>query len=629
MRLKASLGLLLAMALLQLPSAGASTGTISLDAGVAAALKHVRENAASFDVSAADVADLKVTNAHQSAQTGATFVYLRQRLSRLEVLEGTMTVGVLRDGTVFSTQSRLIADLASKASGSVVLSPVQAFASAVRELGAVAPRESAAPKIAYQTSEGALRLAWNLEIDAGDHWWNTAVDAETGKVLAAYDYVVHEEFTPAPHSADTAARNTPLEAPSFAGMGSDGASYRVIELPLDSPNDGPRTLVTNPAHPIASPHGWHDTNGVAGPEYTLTNGNNVNAAWDPTGPANAGGLIDETHAEGGPSLTFDFEADTTLPPTTFKDAAVTNLFYWNNIIHDVFYGYGFDERAGNFQEKNYERDGFTWPFGDGDRVQADAQDGGGVNNANFATPGDGSSPRMQMFIWQNGRQLRDGDLDSGIIIHEYGHGISNRLTGGASNSSCLRNAEQGGEGWSDFLSLATTVLPGEAGSLRRGLATYSAGGTSRYDAGIRPTQYRSTSLTPTYNSIKSAAVPHGVGWVWASMLWDVFWKLADAGDVSAEIKGGLNPNVYGDWKSGGNNRAIQLIMDGMKLQACSPGFVDSRNGILAADVALTGGADRCRLWQAFARRGLGLSASQGSSASSTDGTQAFDVPADC
>jgi hypothetical protein len=41
---------------------------------------------------------------------------------------------------------------------------------------------------------------------------------------------------------------------------------------------------------------------------------------------------------------------------------------------------------------------------------------------------------------------RDSDLDAGVIAHEYGHGISNRLTGGPATVSCLNNAEQMGEG---------------------------------------------------------------------------------------------------------------------------------------------------------------------------------------
>ena len=32
---------------------------------------------------------------------------------------------------------------------------------------------------------------------------------------------------------------------------------------------------------------------------------------------------------------------------------MTNLFYMNNVIHDVMYLYGFDEASGNFQTTNY------------------------------------------------------------------------------------------------------------------------------------------------------------------------------------------------------------------------------------------------------------------------------------
>ena len=70
-------------------------------------------------------------------------------------------------------------------------------------------------------------------------------------------------------------------------------------------------------------------------------------------------------------------------------------------------------------------------------------------------------------------------------------------------------------------------------------------------------------------------------------------------------------------------------MDGMKFQPCSPGFVDGRNAILQADLALTGGANQCEIWSGFAKRGLGVSASQGSSNNRTDGVEAFDVPTAC
>ena len=90
---------------------------------------------------------------------------------------------------------------------------------------------------------------------------------------------------------------------------------------------------------------------------------------------------------------------------------------------------------------------------------------------------------------------------------------------------------------------------------------------------------------------------------------------------------GYSPNLLTG--NGGNVRALRLVVDGLKLQPCSPGFVDARDAIIAADQASTGGADACLLWTAFAKRGLGYSASQGSSSSVVDGTEAFDLPPTC
>src|SRR5690606_13414908 len=97
---------------------------------------------------------------------------------------------------------------------------------------------------------------------------------------------------------------------------------------------------------------------------------------------------------GGESLAFDFPIDFEQQPVTYQDAAITNLFYWNNIIHDVLYQYGFAEVSCNFQVNNFGNGGAG-----NDPVRAEAQDGSGTNNANLATPPDGQQPRMQMFEW--------------------------------------------------------------------------------------------------------------------------------------------------------------------------------------------------------------------------------------
>ena len=102
------------------------------------------------------------------------------------------------------------------------------------------------------------------------------------------------------------------------------------------------------------------------------------------------------------------------------------------------------------------------------------------------------------------------------------------------------------------------------------------------------------------------------------MLWDMYWRLVER-DGFAKIT----------TTGGGNGLALQLSIDGMKLQACSPGFVDARDGILLADQTNNGGVNECVIWKAFAKRGLGTSASQGSSNAVGDEVEAFDIPAGC
>ena len=93
---------------------------------------------------------------------------------------------------------------------------------------------------------------------------------------------------------------------------------------------------------------------------------------------------------------FLMAADLAEEPSTptNRDVAVQNLFYLNNRVHDILLPHGFTEAAGNFQENNFNRGGLG-----SDSVNAEAQDGRGENNANFATPVDGSNPRMQMYLF--------------------------------------------------------------------------------------------------------------------------------------------------------------------------------------------------------------------------------------
>ena len=531
----------------------------------------------------------------------------------------------------------------------------------------------------------------------------------------------------------------------------------------DSPSHGLNQLEVDPSDPEASPFGWHDIDGIEGPEFTITRGNNV---W-----AREGFTDEETSPDGGEDLIFNFNYDFNSSPENMIDATVTNLFYINNIVHDVMYHYGFDEESGNFQSTNYSGQGVG-----NDPVIARAQDNSDTNNAFFFTAREGFASSMTMFLWnapdpiqtltindgalvgtytgvpslfgaplpQEGNtplmgelvvveddnsgtstnsqdacdpiinasdisgniavirrggcepstkvlaaqqagaigvivvnntsfspvaiqggsvgtqvtipsiiiNLSDGDaiiaalengdiidvsmmipntfqldssLDNGIVVHEYAHGISSRLTGGPSETNCVFNRETLSEGWSDYYALMFTMTENDLPEDARGIATYAIGEPVT-GPGIRPRPYspdfgiNGTTYGDTNNA--NFLEPHGIGSIWGNMLWDMTWYLIGEYGFDADLYNGI----------AGNNIALQLVTDGMKLQPCSPGFVDGRDAIFAAIEINTmipendREAITCGIRGVFANRGLGIYAEQGGAFNRFDQEENFDAP---
>ncbi len=581
------------------------------------AMDFVRKNLAALNLGASDLEGYTVSNVVFSKVTGATRIYLQQRYQGIPVYNAQLQVNVNRDGRIISVNNSFMAGLQNAVRS---LKPAMKLPAAVGSALKFAGMKMPAPGvvgassaadvqqrtrvanagISLQPIDGTLmllpvrpgeaRLVWNFQIHTLDkqHMWDHTVDAETGQVWTRFDWVAADQYRVYPRPVESPNHTTPLP-----------------------PSDG-RVLVVNPANALASPFGWHDTNGVAGAEFTTTQGNNVQAYTD----TDANNTPDTgSSPSGGTSLNFDFPLNLTLAPSGYRPAAVTNLFYITNIVHDIQYQYGFDEAAGNFQVNNYGRGGAG-----NDSLQAEAQDGSGTNNANFGTPADGQRPRMQMFIWTAPTPDRDGDLDTGIVVHEYGHGISNRQVGGG-NVNCLTNRQQPGEGLSDWWALAYTARAGDTGPMGRGLGTYALNQQTT-GVGIRTQRYSTDPAvnTWTYASINGMAVPHGVGSVWAEGMWKVYWKLVDAHGFSTDLY-----NATGD---AGNQRAMLYVNEGMKNTACNPTFTQVRDGIIQAATDNHGGEDVCRMWQAFAAYGLGTDAVSGGSGSTTP-TNGFSVPASC
>ena len=473
---------------------------------------------------------------------------------------------------------------------------------------------------------GAVSLAWQINLlpaANSDNWLirvnahsNTIIDETNLTVYCSFD---HGEADSSQSAANAQAEQGPAgHSPALI----NGAAYRVIPYPAESPihPGGLPALRSDPwllAVGNASSLKWHSdgTN-----DYAYTRGNNVWAYHDRLNNNSPDINRSATSSTATDPLVFDFPPDLGQSPLQTTPAQnqqfnITNLFYWNNIIHDLAYLYGFDEPAGNFQVNNQGRGGQG-----NDMVKAEAQDGSGSNNANFSSPADGTSPVMQMFLW-NGSPQKDGDADNGIIVHEFAHGISNRLTGGPSQAGCLGNNEHMGEGWSDYFALMATqdwatATATDGFAKPRGIGTY-ASNQAVTGPGIRPRRYTTNMAVNeiTYANLPQQAAPHGVGFVWCSMLWDMTWEIIQVA--------GINPNLFDPSGIGGNSIALKLVTEGMKLQPCSPGFIDGRNAILLADQLLYSGTYRCAIVAAFARRGLGFDANQGSSNNKNDGTAGF------
>ena len=765
------------------------------------ALDFVSKQTEPWNLTEQDVAGYFVQDSYHSEHNGVTHIYLIQQYKGIEVYNAIININVLPSGKVLYAGNRFVKNLAN--SVNTITSSINAQAAveaAFKHLNIdiktplrVSNKKTDNEfvfdkgenvlsdinvKLRFQkTSNNTVQLAWDLNIDQpdGNNHWSLRVDATNGKILDKNSWTTHCTFHPNAYhrTEDCPNENTPLsistlknefvsETKTLAPVVIGDGTYNVFPLPIESPLHGSRALVVSPADSLASPYGWHDINGIAGGDFKITRGNNVHAYLD----LNGDNTTDGGEPNGGNTYTFDFPFLPDGEPDTNRQAATVNLFYVNNMMHDIAFRYGFNESAGNFQLKNY-----TGVSGANDYVRAEAQDAAKAtspssDNANFSSPADGSSGRMQMYVWNRpnekllhitapanliddlsvgsatfgtkvtntpisgqvvlvndgssrptlgcatllntnlsgkiamvdrgdcffndkayfaqqkgaiaclvcnfeeslvsmggasakadsvkipvislkksdcdrlkgvidngltvslykpatsvGPDKLDGDFDNGIVIHEYTHGISSRLTGGRLNAGCLSGSEQAaGEGWSDFLALALTAKPGDKSTTTRGIGTYVLREATN-GVGIRNYAYNyDMQVNPlTYDRIIYTSEVHDVGEVWTSALWDMYWKFVEVYGWDANIKN----------TQSGNGKAIRLVMDGMKMQPCEPGFLDARNAILAADSANFNGENQCLIWEVFARRGMGFDAKQGFANETSDNTEGFNKLPQC
>ncbi len=327
-------------------------------------------------------------------------------------------------------------------------------------------------------------------------------------------------------------------------------------------------------------------------------------------------------------------------PTVYdQDAATTNLFVAHNRMHDWAYHLGFTERNWNGQDYNF---GMTERRQENDPLVGDVQSGafaGGRNNANMFTLPDGFSSITNMYFWQPLASsfyspCVDGDYDMGVIGHEFGHMIENRMIGkGVARAG--HHAGAMGESHGDMFGMEYLFSNGFAGNA--GENPYSNGA---YDTGNRLRAIRNYGMNfpmsggipepskqlninalnfsdmgydVTGPTLTSSQQVHANGEIWSATNFRIRQLLIDKYDkqypydddaLQSECAEGYTPAH----RCPGNRRWIQLVFDAMLLMPVNPTMLQARDMALAADLARFGGANQKEMWLGYARSGMGVNA---------------------
>lgn len=413
--------------------------------------------------------DLVLEQEFQIGNSGLTHLVFRQNYNGIPVFGGHVQVHVLEDGSVL--RANLPALVRSPRTGvsrnltagsatpgiSRSITSAEALRAAEDALGisastvfSVGPtiqgsgasngkatddflKSILSPEQVYFPLNDRSELAWELflpDLGAGK-MFHVVVSAEDGRLLFSRNLAVEER-----------PEGTVFRAPRSSSNSDAG---------VPDPDAGARTVVTFTGYPASDgdcpapiysdgSDCWATFIGDPVNEF-FTIGNNVFSGED----FDDDGTVSTECSNPDGHLNFPFTNSWEDSGDIFGDscATITNLFYWTNVAHDWFYELGFDEQSGNFQIDNFSRGGL-----ENDRVLAVV--GGDTNNAFFATFPDGTSPIMFMGKFNSPRRA-DSALDPVVIIHEYGHGVTTRMVGGASNVDALPGLQSGamGEGWSD------------------------------------------------------------------------------------------------------------------------------------------------------------------------------------
>jgi len=642
--------------------------------------RFLGENTDLFGFDAAILDSARISREFVTAHNGLRTVVWEQDLDGIPIFEAVLYGHITRNGELASLSSQFIPDPVKAADTGTpnraalqlipAISDREAVAVAATNIseslsasdvsvidavpeGAERKRRFTAPALTGDATaalvwlpmdRNTMRLCWRVILtgSTSGKLFQVLVDARTGEAqlrhcwtfgLQNASYRVFASDSPSPfspgHLTPNSNQPTNIQTP--------GPEYvSQVDMTLTSISS------------VASPDGWVNTNPATSFFINTTIGNNVDAhtdlrgtndpPWDqalltPPNPPRPTGTLN------GSTLEFKFTVDLAQAPNQNsparnQDAAVVNAFYWANWMHDKLYDLGFTEAAGNYQQNNFGRGGVG-----GDAVLVDVQNGAnnGERNQNWfsITPIDGTPGRMTLSLFDGPASAdlpdRDAAFEAETILHEYTHGMFQRLVGHGAGFSG-NQAMAMNEGWADFFPLS--LLSGQSDApdgvypfgaysfwLWPGFSSVNGGSgtalqenyyygktTYPYSTQLSKSPYTFKDLDPMQAS-NHAGTPRNPAYKpypGSNPNANEIQQFYVINEFCFAIMWEARANLIA--KHGflaGNDLILRLATDAMKLCPPNPTIGQARDAILLADRVYTGGTNQNALWTAFAKRGLG------------------------
>jgi extracellular elastinolytic metalloproteinase len=612
---------------------GFLTGASGRD-GASIALEYLRDHTRAFGLDANDVDSLHLVD--RDFVQGVEHLSWEQRYRGVPAADAGVKAAVTGSGKLLTVTGPPASDLAVR---SIVpdVSAFDAYAAARASGGgdantpvAVAHRDDGAERatrfsdggrasLALYRADDGYRLAWRvLAAVSSTGVYDVLVDARSGATVRRNNHV---KFA-APVPADVFPYN-----PGRSGqVAEDFEEWLTASDKLEGPNA----------------HAFVDSHDTVGPQpdgtYQLTPEDGSDVAPESGGYQFELGTVASHSDDGCPGTSPTFPSsictwDPTVPDSwaVNREQSATQLFYLVNVFHDHLRedpSIAFDEGGFRTTDKPLGDPNGEPPADASDPVLAQTLDGADtasglpdddhVNNANFLTLPDGYPGFLQMYLWAPDYGGYDSANDASMVFHEYTHGLSGRLVTDAAGFEALGTPQAGAlsEGWSDFYALDFLVeqglQPDAAGiadvRFGRYLDNASTPLVRTQSIDCAPSSPSPTGACPTAAGAAGAGAftyadfakigkdgPqfHDDGEIWGQTLWSLRAALIDA-------------HPPGE----GSARARYYVTEAMRISPPEPSFLDMRNAIVqAAVVSDHGTEDWDTIWDVFAARGMGWSAS--------------------